>query len=225
MKNYVIIPSGGKGKRAGTDLPKQYLKFNGKEMIAYTLEIFQRSNKADEIIVAAESQYFELLKEIKNQYGITKLSQLVLSGQERQDSVANALFSIHADSGDLITVHDAARPLLPDSVLENAINVASEFGGSVVAIKAKDSLIRGDDFVKNYINREEIYYAQTPQIFKFEVLIKAMQLARQENFTGTDESMLVKRAGYDVKIVLGSAKNFKITSEADIELFNSITSK
>lgn len=224
MKTYAIIPSGGKGKRASSPLPKQYLKFNGKEMIAYTLEIFQNSDSIDEIIIAAEEEYFNLLKEIKKKYRISKLSQLVLGGQERQDSVANALSSINAGREDLISVHDAARPLLPPSILEKALRAAKQFGSSVVAINARDTLIKGNDIVENYVDRQGIYYAQTPQTFKYKILAEAMNKAKKDNFLGTDESMLVKRAGFDVKIILGSAKNFKVTSESDIELFHLITS-
>src|SRR4030042_4288009 len=112
MKKYAIIPAGGKGNRFGGSTPKQYLKAKGKEMIAYTLEIFQNSLLIDEIIVAAEEEYHRMLENIKKKYGISKLTKIVKSGKERQDSVFMALSSLQAKDEDLIVVHDAVRPLL-----------------------------------------------------------------------------------------------------------------
>jgi 2-C-methyl-D-erythritol 4-phosphate cytidylyltransferase len=219
MKIFAIIPSGGIGKRINSPLPKQYIKFNGKELIAYTLSIFQNSNLIDEIIVASQKDYFTLLEEIKIKNGFTKLSEIVEGGSERQASVFNAVKSIPAKEDDLILVHDAVRPLLPESVLESSIEHAKKFGAAVVAIKAKDTLIKGTDYVQNYVNRNEFYYAQTPQVFKYGIFKAAMMKAELERFLGTDESMLVHRAGFKIKIVEGSSLNFKITTNDDVKLF------
>src|SRR4030066_453214 len=105
MKTFVIIPAGGKGKRGGTATPKQYIRFHGKELIVYTLEVFQRNNLVDEIIISAEQPYHTLLNKIAKDYNLTKISQLVEGGKERQDSVNNALKVIKANDDDLIEVH------------------------------------------------------------------------------------------------------------------------
>lgn len=219
MKIFAIIPSGGIGKRINSPLPKQYIKFNGKELIAYTLSIFQNSNLIDEIIVASQKDYFSLVEEIKIKNDFTKLSKIVEGGSERQASVFNAVKSLQANEDDLILVHDAVRPLLPESVLENSIEQAKKFGAAVVAINAKDTLIKGNDYVQNYVDRNEFYYAQTPQVFKYGIFEAAMLKAESENFIGTDESMLVHRAGFKIKIVEGSSLNFKITTDDDVKLF------
>ena len=222
MKVFAIIPSGGLGKRVNNPLPKQYLKFHGKELVVYTLEVFQKCNLIDEIILSAQKDFFPKLNQIKEKYSISKLSNIVEGGMERQHSVFNALKSINAKDDDLVAVHDAVRPLLPKNVLTGAIETAKECGGCVVAIKAKDTLIKGNDSVSSYIDRNEIFYAQTPQIFRYKILLDAMQKADEENFIGTDESMLVHRCGYIVKIVEGSSLNFKITNQDDIKLFEMI---
>jgi 2-C-methyl-D-erythritol 4-phosphate cytidylyltransferase len=219
MKVYAIIPSGGVGKRAGNILPKQYLKFNGKELIAYTIDVFQKSGLIDGIIISAQKDYFQLLEEIKQKYSFTKLLSIVEGGKERQHSVFNALKSLQADKNDIIAVHDSVRPFLSQEILSHSIETAKDCGAAVVAIKAKDTLIMGNDSVISYVDREEFYYAQTPQVFRYKILSEAMQIAENKNFTGTDESMLVHRAGYNVKIVEGSSLNFKITSQDDIKLF------
>ena len=223
MRVFAIIPAGGKGKRSGTETPKQYLKFHGKELIAYTLEVFQKNIFIDEVIIAAEPEYFSLLEGIKKKFNLTKISKIVEGGEERQDSVYNALNSISADDDDLIAVHDAARPLLPDDILTEAFKTAKEKGNSLVCLKARDTLLKGDQVVREYVDRSEIYYVQTPQIFKYGDLMKAMKKAYEKNFIGTDESMLIKEIGIDINIVEGSMLNFKVTTMTDIEMFEKLT--
>jgi 2-C-methyl-D-erythritol 4-phosphate cytidylyltransferase len=223
VKVYAVIPAGGKGKRGGTETPKQYIRFHGKELIVYTLEVFQKCNLIDEIIIAAEPSYFSLLNKIKKDYNLTKITQIVGGGEERQDSVNNALKSLKADDNDLVAVHDAARPLLPESILTKAINAAKDKGNALVCLKARDTLLKGDRIVKEYIDRTEIYYVQTPQIFKYKDLKKAMKKAYEKNFIGTDESRLIKEIGIDINIVEGSMLNFKVTTATDIELFEKLT--
>lgn len=220
MKTIAVIPAGGKGIRGGSSVPKQYLKFHSKELIVYTLEVFQSNKLIDEIVISVEPKYYELLKELIIVYNLSKISNVVEGGNERQDSVYNALKSIKDISeNDLIAVHDAARPLLPQKVLTDAITIAKEKGNALVCIKSKDTLIKGNRVVENYLDRNEVFYVQTPQIFPYGVLMKAMKKAYEENFIGTDESMLIRRIGEKVNIIEGSALNFKITTDEDIEIF------
>jgi len=144
---------------------------------------------------------------------------------ERQDSVYNAVLSSDADDNDLLVVHDAARALLSDEILTNAITVAKKKGNALVCIKAKDTLIRGKKTVEEYVNRDEFYYVQTPQIFKYSELQRALSKAQRENFIGTDESMLIKRTAKKVNITEGSVFNFKITTIEDVEMFRKLTFK
>ena len=223
MKVYAVIPAGGKGKRSGTTTPKQYLRFHGRELIVYTLEVFQKNNFVDEIIIAAEMPYFSLLNKIAKDYNITKISQIIEGGEERQDSVNNALKAIKAEDDDLISVHDAARPLLSDSILTNAITTAKEKGNALVCLKARDTLLKGDEIVNEYVDRTKMYYVQTPQIFRYKDLMNAMKKAYEKNFVGTDESMLIKELGIEINIVEGSMLNFKVTTMTDIEMFEKLT--
>jgi len=225
VRVFAVIPAGGKGKRSGTDTPKQYLKFHGKELIVYTLEVFQKNKLVDEIIISAETSYFSLLEEIKRKFNLTKISKIVEGGEERQDSVYNALKSIKANNDDLVAVHDAARPLLPEDILAKAINTAKEKGNAIVCLKARDTLLKGDQVVKEYVDRSEMYYVQTPQIFKYGDLMKAMKKAYENNFIATDESMLIKQLEININIVEGSMLNFKITTVTDIEIFEKLTSQ
>jgi 2-C-methyl-D-erythritol 4-phosphate cytidylyltransferase len=224
----VIIPAGGKGLRVGiaakgNATPKQYLKVGGKEIIVYTLQVFQKNKLIDKIIIAAEPNFFNLLLRLIKKYKLTKVKLIVEGGKTRQDTVYNALLSSEADDNDLIVVHDAARALLPQDVLTNAISTAKKKGNALVCIKAKDTLINGKETVAGYLNRNEIYYVQTPQIFKYRELQRAMSRAQSDNFIGTDESMLIRRTGQKVHIAEGSVFNFKITTKEDVKLFKKLS--
>lgn len=229
MTTIAIIPAGGKGLRVGIATkkgfatPKQYLKVNGKEIIVYTLQIFQKNKLIDKIIIAAEPEYFSLLIGLVKKYKLSKVKLIVEGGSTRQQSVYNAVLSSEADDNDLLVVHDAARALIPNEILTNAIISAKKNGNALVCITAKDTLIKGNKTVDKYLNRDEVYYVQTPQIFKYKDLYKALVKAEKENFVGTDESMLIKRTGKKVNIVEGSVFNFKITTKEDVELFKKLT--
>ncbi len=218
MKTFAIIPSGGKGKRIGSDTPKQYLKIHGDFLITYTLRLFHECEKIDEIIIPAEPEYFELLKEIKNDNNFSKITKIVAGGKTRQESVFNGLKSITANDRDLIAVHDAARPLLNKNNLTDALNYAKIYDNAVLAIKARDTIAKDSSFAVEYINREDLYYVQTPQIFRYKTLFSAFEKAEADNFAGTDESMLVNRLGEKINFVEGSYKNFKVTTAEDLEL-------
>lgn len=222
MRTFVIIPAGGKGLRSGSATPKQYRKFKGKELIVYSLQTFQKNKSVSEIVVSAEPAYFGLLNRLKKKHKLTKLKTIVTGGKKRQDSVYNALNGIEADKNDLVAVHDAARPLLPANILADAIKMAKKKGNALVCIKMGDTLIKGNKSVKEYIDRKNVYYVQTPQIFKYSDLQKAMKKAFEDNFYGTDESVLIKRIGKTINIVEGSSLNFKITTKADFEVLKKL---
>lgn len=220
--NVAIIPAGGHGKRFGSTTPKQLIKVFDKEIIVYTLEIFQKSNLIDQIVIAVPHNFISLILRLKDKYNLSKIIKVVEGGKERQDSVFNGLSSIHLKKNDLVIVHDAARPLLPQSILKNAIQCAKEKGNAVVCLKARDTLIKGNKIIQNYIDREKIYYVQTPQIFRYNDLLLAMKNAYKENFIATDESNLIKKSGKKINIIDGSPLNFKITTKEDLEMFKGI---
>jgi 2-C-methyl-D-erythritol 4-phosphate cytidylyltransferase len=215
MKIFAIIPAAGKGSRSGYSIPKQYIKFKGKELIAYTLELFQNNKNIDEIIVSFRLQLLIVRKNMAPGSKIIKA----------ENSVYNALKQLKTEKDDLIVVHDAARPMLPPEILNDAIALARLKGNALVCIKAGDTLIQGNDAVKKYIDRKDVYHVQTPQIFKYIDLFRAMEKAYKRNFYGTDESMLVKKLGKKIYIAEGSPLNFKITTKSDLRLVSMIIDK
>ncbi len=225
MSNIAIIPSAGSGSRFNSPIPKQFVKVLGKELIVYTLQVFQDCSEIDEIIIPTSEKYISLLTSLKAKYKFDKISKIILGGKERQDSVYNGIISKKMEDRDLIIVHDAARPLLSETLLQTAIKEAYKSDNIVVAIKARDTLIKGKDLVENYLDRDQIYYAQTPQIFRYSTLLDSYNIAKKTNFKSTDESMLVKNAGYNVKIVEGEFLNFKVTEKNDLQFLESILKK
>jgi 2-C-methyl-D-erythritol 4-phosphate cytidylyltransferase len=224
MKVTAIIPAGGKGLRSGLKIPKQFAKIKGRELITYTIEVFQRNKSINKIIIAAPEEYFPLLEKCRSKYKFSKITGIVKGGTERQDSVYNALKSDSFADDDLILVHDAARPLLSSKLLSEIIALAVEKGNAVPAVKARDTLAYGNKIITSYLNRENVYYLQTPQAFRYSGLKFAFEKAYKDNFTGTDESMLVQRSGENINIVSGSYQNIKITTPEDLHLFKKLIS-
>ena len=225
MKRIVIIPSGGKGQRVGESLPKQYIKINGKELLYYTLKVFQDSPEIDEIVLAAQCEYFPLIENLAESNSLTKLINIVEGGSTRQESVYKGLLSLKPVNNPTIIVHDAVRPFLTFSILSEGIRTAEKEGAAVTAIPATDTLLSGHNYVSEYLNRTGIFYVQTPQIFKYDIIKYSFDKAQKEGFEGTDESMIVKNAGYKIKIINGSPLNMKITTKDDFEIADNILSK
>lgn len=222
MRTLAIIPAAGSGSRTGSDVPKQFMKFNDRELIAYTIEVFQNSPLVDEIVIATTGTGHELIDSIKKREGFTKITKIVEGGNERQDSVFNALKAAEMSFDDLAAVHDAARALLPAEVLTKAITDAKEKGSALVCMKARDTIGFLDNSGLDYIDRSKVYIVQTPQIFRYGELMDAFNKAYAEGWYGTDESSLMRRAGYPVNISEGSALNFKITTKEDLTIFSKL---
>jgi 2-C-methyl-D-erythritol 4-phosphate cytidylyltransferase len=222
MSVVAILPAAGSGKRIASTKPKQFLKFRGKELIVYALEVFQKNPKISGIIIAAAEEYIPLLDRLRRKYGISKIEDIVEGGKERQDSVYNALASLRLQSNDLVAVHDAARPLLSQAVLNNAIKTAKEKGSAVVCLTGRDTLLRvtGSDF--EYIDRTNVHYVQTPQIFRYADLFETMRRAQTEKLSFSDESSLMKNYGFPVTLTEGSMLNFKVTTKNDLTVLREI---
>jgi len=219
MKTYAIIPAGGSGRRFGSEIPKQFLEVEGKPIIAFALEPFQQSHLIDEIIIATHRNYFDLIEKIKLHFKLTKISKIVEGGKERQDSVFNSLKAIeNAQENDFVITHDAVRPLLTVELLDRCLLFAKEKGSAIVVKKVNNTLLEGEAIVEKYLNRNKIYSVETPQIFKYSILMNAFKKAYEENFYGTDESGLVFRASNKVNLFETNEINFKITTQTDLKL-------
>ena len=219
MKAALIIPAGGEGKRLGADIPKQYIRLLGKEIIIRTLEPFTEIDCIETIIIAARRNWIDKLSELCHSYFPNKNIVIVEGGKERQDSVYNALQSKYIAESEIILVHDAVRPFVKKELILSIISAAEKYGAAIPGITPKNTikLARGS-FVAETIDRSTLREIHTPQAFKSEVLIPAYNSAKSENFSATDCSTLVEMTGNEIAIVDSTYENIKITTAFDIQI-------
>lgn len=231
MKVIVIIPAAGLGARMGAagataqgKAPsKQFLELAGRPILVHTLTKFAESAEVDEICLVmrhAEAEAFE--PELKK-LGFKKPIRIAEGGEHRQHSVANALAAIEAADDDIVLIHDAVRPFVDQETISAVIVAVKRTGAAIAGVPATDTIKQVERTadganIRTTIPREYIVQAQTPQGFRFGILKRVFEAAIAEGFLGTDESSLLERAGYPVEVVMGSTRNIKITTPADLEL-------
>ncbi len=203
----------------GATIGKQFLSLDGKPILIHTLDRFEQCTAVDEIIIATQPTSFSLIEKLIAQYHFTKVQSLVKGGERRQDSIANALQHINPHST-IICVHDAVRPFIQTRLIEHSIETAKNFGASVVAVRAKDTIKQAstDGRVERTLNRSSLWNVQTPQTFQREILMKAYEHAERKNIVATDDSLLVEQIGISPIIIEGSYENIKITTPDDLAL-------
>jgi len=218
MSVCAIIPAGGSGTRMGGIVPKQFQSLNGKPILYYTIKTLQNCETISEIIlVIPEKEYKTANADWLGKLEIVK--KVVIGGEKRQDSVYNGLCEASQDS-EIVLVHDGVRPFLSQKMIADSIDAAREYGAAITAIPVYDTIKRVDTsgLVSQTIDREGLWRVQTPQAFRYSLLLEAFNKAKSENFYGTDEGALIEHLGEPVKIVEGLEQNIKITRPEDLEL-------
>jgi 2-C-methyl-D-erythritol 4-phosphate cytidylyltransferase len=213
MKVSAIIPAAGSGERFGEE--KQFKLFSGRPLFYHTLKLFLQSNYIDEIIVAVPSANVDSTHRDVLSMSAGKPVKVVAGGTRRQDSVKNGIDVSDSDST-LVCIHDAARPFVTEDLIQRSISACEFADGAVAGIPSKDTVkISENGLVKETLDREKIWLAQTPQCFHKNKLLQALDHAKTENLTGTDESALMEAMGFSIKLVGGDSNNFKITTKDD----------
>lgn len=213
MKVSAIIPAAGSGERFGEE--KQFKLLSGRPLFFHTLKLFLQSDYIDEIIVAVPSANVDSTHRDVLSMSAGKPVKVVAGGTRRQDSVKNGIDVSDSDST-LVCVHDAARPFVTEDLIQRSISACEFADGAVVGIPSKDTVKFSENgLVKETLDREKIWLAQTPQCFHKNKLLQALYYAETENLTGTDESALMEAMGFSIKLVEGDSNNFKITTKDD----------
>ena len=213
MKVSAIIPAGGSGERFGEQ--KQFKLLSGRPLFFHTLKLFLQSDYIDEIIVAVPSANVDSAHRDVLSMAAGKPVKVVSGGPRRQDSVKNGINVSDSDST-LVCIHDAARPFVTEELIQRSIAACEYADGAVVAIPSKDTVKFSENgLIKETLDREKIWLAQTPQCFHKNKLLEALYYAETENLTGTDESALMEAMGFSIKLVDGDSNNFKITTKDD----------
>lgn len=218
MADIVIIPAAGSGRRMGAAVNKQYLLLDGVPILAHTLQLFENHPRIDRIVVVSPADELDYCRStIIDRYGFTKVTALVAGGAERQDSVWNGLLASGGADGDRVLIHDGARPFLPPAVIDAALAAIDSYGACAVGVPVKDTIKRViDSIAVETPDRRHLWQVQTPQGFRFGLIVAAHRAARECGFTGTDDAMLVERLGRPVVMVEGSYANIKITTPDDL---------
>jgi 2-C-methyl-D-erythritol 4-phosphate cytidylyltransferase len=213
----------GAGVHVKTVPSKQFFELGGVPVLIHTLRKFVAVPRVDEIYVALRLAEAGSFKTRLGQEEFTKPIHLVEGGEHRQESVANALAATQAADEDVVLVHDAVRPFVDQEIINNVIDAVVKHGAAIAGLPAVDTIKlvdRSAEFalITSTVPRERAVLAQTPQGFRLGLLRRAMGEAVADGFTGTDEASLVERSGHEVAVVMGSARNIKITTPGDLEL-------
>ncbi len=200
-------------------LSKQFLPIEGKPVLYYTLSVFESSPFINEIVVVLSREDRKLAEErIFSRFSFKKISSLVDGGSERKDSVYNGLKAVQQDT-DFVIIHDGCRPFVTDGMIEDSLSAAKETGGAIVAVPLRDTLKKEKQgYIEKTVSREGLWQAQTPQTFRYQLLLQAYQSALKNKLSVTDDAMLLEQMGLPVSMVPGSLFNIKITLPEDLVL-------
>jgi 2-C-methyl-D-erythritol 4-phosphate cytidylyltransferase len=233
MKVVVIIPAAGLGTRMAPPArgkksapSKQFSELGGTPILIHTLRKFAAVAEVNEIVVALrknEISGFRARLEKEARDILQKKVQLVEGGEHRQQSVANALQAVSAAPDDIVLVHDAVRPFVTPEIIRAVILAAEKNGAAIAGLPAVDTIKQVDRaaetaLIHATLPRERIVLAQTPQGFRYGLLKRVFDEAAADGFLGTDEASLFERSGLPVAVVMGSPRNIKITTPADMEV-------
>jgi 2-C-methyl-D-erythritol 4-phosphate cytidylyltransferase len=218
MKVGAIIAAAGFGRRMKTSRPKQLLVLNDTPILVHTIRKFDISKVIDYIIVTAPRESVDEVTALVKSAGFKKSVTVVEGGERRQDSVAIGLSQLQPAT-DIVAVHDGVRPFVSIKDIENVVSQAEQSGAAILAVPIVETVKHAErEFVESTLMREHLVLAQTPQVFRTEILQQAFEGAAKDEYYGTDESSLVERLGHPVAIVRGSERNIKITRPSDLTL-------
>lgn len=219
-----IVVAAGSGSRMNAARNKQYLYLNGKPILVHTLKAFEKCDYIDEVVLVISAQDVSLCKkEVLLPNRFRKITTIVPGGDTRQESMYNGLRKVNPKA-EIVVTHDGARPLIHPGTLVQCVQETMVHGATIVAVPVKETIkvVDEDLEVVETPKRAHLWSVQTPQTFRRDLLVQAHERAREDQFTGTDDAMLVERLGHPVKIVKGHYENIKITTPEDLILAESI---
>ncbi len=221
--NSAIIVAAGIGSRMNSDTTKQLMDVGGLPIVVRTLKQFEKCEDIDEVIVVTRKEEFPIIAEFIKKYKLKKIKHVVSGGETRQQSVINGLSRVDEKS-EFVTVHDGVRCLITPRKITEVCRAAYRYGAATAACMSKDTVKVADEkgFIKETADRNYIWMAQTPQIFRTDIYRTAAFTAKKEGFTATDDNSLVEHLGFKVFLCDTGYENIKITTPEDIFTAESI---
>ena len=216
-KKYAIIVAAGKGTRMKCKQNKVFLNLKGKPILYYTLKVFEDNDNIDNIIlVLSEADIEYCIDSVINKYGIKKVCKIVEGGTTRQSSVMNGL--VAASECDLVLIHDGARPFIDNKIIDDGIKYAKIYGACACGVKPKDTIKikSAEGFSEGTLKRDTLFSVQTPQGFKYDLILNSHKEAINKSIDATDDTALAEGSGHSVYLYEGSYTNIKITTPEDI---------
>lgn len=212
-----VIVAAGKGKRMGTEISKQFLPLCGKEILAHTVEKFEKAACIRDIILVTGGDALQDVRQMVQEYGWKKIISVTEGGKERQDSVFLGLQQVPQDT-EIVLIHDGVRPFVTEEILERSIAAAKETGGCVAGVPAKDTIkvCDAEGFAIATPNRSTLRQIQTPQTFRRKEILAAYEKAKADGFLGTDDASVAEHSGFPARVIMGSYRNIKITTKEDL---------
>ena len=212
-----VIVAAGKGKRMGTEISKQFLPLCGKEILAHTVEKFEKAACIRDIILVTGGDALQDVRQMVQEYGWKKIISVTEGGKERQDSVFLGLQQVPQDT-EIVLIHDGVRPFVTEEILERSIAAAKETGGCVAGVPAKDTIkvCDAEGFAIATPNRSTLRQIQTPQTFRRKEILAAYEKAKADGFLGTDDASVAEHSGFPVRFIMGSYRNIKIPTKEDL---------
>ena len=225
--NIAIVLAAGKSERLNDiNVPKQLYLLNNVPLFMYSVLTFNNLEDIDQVYVVTNEECYEKINQYLDLYRLEKVKGIFLGGKTRQESVYNALKKLEAagiNDDDIVLIHDAARPLMDKFIVLDNIAGVKMYDAVTTAIKVKDTVIKGDEVLDDFVDREGLYQVQTPQSFRFRIIKDAHDNAMKKGLDAmTDDSALVKANGQPVHIVKGTTANFKVTTIDDLKLLEMI---
>jgi len=219
-KSYVslVVVAAGKGTRMNMNINKQYISVGGIPILARTLKLFDGMNCINEIILVVHCDDILYCREnIIDGNKYKKVKCVITGGETRQDSVFNGLMEV-SEKTDIVLIHDGVRPFIDEDSINRCIEAAKEYAVATVAVPLKDTVksSNSEGFVQETLERSTLWSVQTPQAFKFKIIMDSHKQAKKDGFVGTDDTVLAERLGNKTKLVMGTYNNIKITTREDL---------
>ena len=217
--NCGIIVAAGKSERMGKGVDKAFLSLGAKPVVVYSLLAFEHCPDIEEVVLVVRSDRIEAARCMVQMFGCMKVKKIVAGGLQRQVSVVKGLEAVR-DGVSVVVVHDGARPCVTPELISASVRSAREHGSGVAAVKITDTVkevVKGN-MIARTVDRTKLWAVQTPQAFKRDLLVKALDLVKKKKLTVTDEASAVELISKNIRLVVSSSANLKITTADDLVL-------